>query len=83
VHAVARNLHALWAASSIIRVEQNQEGENRRLDGGEGGILTLACSVSPRVFSQMSGTRMNIDDFEEFNCFAGFNCFHSLGHISA
>ena len=44
-------------------------------NGGEGGILTLAYSLSYHVFSNLHETRMNIGDFYAPSLFNSFNSF--------
>jgi hypothetical protein len=50
--------------------------------GGEGGILTLAFSASPRVFNKIRGSRIVVDDFYGFAAFNLFNYFYCFAHIS-
>jgi hypothetical protein len=43
-------------------------------DGGEGGILTPAYSLSYHVFSNLHENRINTGDFYSIAPFNSFNC---------
>lgn len=48
------------------------------MNGGEGGILTPAFSLSPRVFKDIEENRMDTDDFYDLACFNPFSHFNCL-----
>lgn len=59
------------------------QGDCLKLNGGEGGILTLAYSLSYHAFSNMHENRMNIGAFYDlafFNCLAYFGCLGPISH---